>query len=102
MVAHWINAPACSRPCLPACLPACLLSVRLRQSVSHSPPLPASFPCVHPIAAYKWEGGRPKAALEPFILLLSPYAPHLGEFCNFAAKQDPGCEPFVSCAPLLF
>lgn len=28
--------------------------------------------------AYKWES-RPRAALEPFILLLSPYAPHLGE-----------------------
>lgn len=28
--------------------------------------------------AYKWES-RPKAALEPFLLLLAPYAPHLAE-----------------------
>ncbi|EFN59055.1 hypothetical protein CHLNCDRAFT_55974 [Chlorella variabilis] len=28
--------------------------------------------------AYKWEA-RPKAALEPFLLLLAPYAPHLAE-----------------------
>ncbi|KAI3433717.1 hypothetical protein D9Q98_003525 [Chlorella vulgaris] len=28
--------------------------------------------------AYKWEA-RPRAALEPFILLLAPYAPHLAE-----------------------
>ncbi len=28
--------------------------------------------------AYKWQS-RPRAALEPFILLLAPYAPHLGE-----------------------
>lgn len=27
--------------------------------------------------AYKWQA-RPRAALEPFILLLAPYAPHLG------------------------
>jgi len=27
---------------------------------------------------YKWEN-RPRAALEPFVLLLSPYAPHLSE-----------------------
>jgi leucyl-tRNA synthetase len=27
--------------------------------------------------AYKWEA-RPKAALQPFLLLLAPYAPHLG------------------------
>ena len=41
------------------------------------PPLcPAHSP---PCAAYKWEGARPRAALEPFILLLAPYAPHLGK-----------------------
>ena len=28
--------------------------------------------------AYKWEN-RPKAALEQFVLLLAPYAPHLAE-----------------------
>lgn len=28
--------------------------------------------------AYKW-GSRPRAALEPFVLLLAPYAPHLAE-----------------------
>jgi hypothetical protein len=28
--------------------------------------------------AYKWEA-RPREALRPFILLLAPYAPHLGE-----------------------
>jgi leucyl-tRNA synthetase len=28
--------------------------------------------------ALKWDN-RPRAALEPFILLLSPYAPHLAE-----------------------
>ena len=28
--------------------------------------------------AYKWED-RPKAALEQFVLLLAPYAPHLAE-----------------------
>lgn len=28
--------------------------------------------------ATKW-GGRPRAALEPFVLLLSPYAPHIAE-----------------------
>ena len=28
--------------------------------------------------AYKWEV-RPREALRPFILLLAPYAPHLGE-----------------------
>ncbi len=28
--------------------------------------------------AYKWEG-VPKAAIEPFILLLSPFAPHIAE-----------------------
>ncbi|KAF8066270.1 leucine--tRNA ligase [Scenedesmus sp. PABB004] len=29
-------------------------------------------------AVYKWDS-RPRAALEPFVLLLSPYAPHLAE-----------------------
>lgn len=29
--------------------------------------------------AQKWEGKPPKAAVEPFVLLLSPYAPHLAE-----------------------
>ena len=29
-------------------------------------------------AVYKWPN-RPRAALEPFILLLSPYAPHVAE-----------------------
>ena len=29
-------------------------------------------------AAFKWEA-VPKAALEPFVLLLAPYAPHLAE-----------------------
>ena len=29
--------------------------------------------------AQKWEGLPPKAAVEPFVLLLSPYAPHLAE-----------------------
>ena len=28
--------------------------------------------------ATKWEN-RPQAALEPFVLLLSPYAPHIAE-----------------------
>ena len=28
--------------------------------------------------AYKWED-RPRAALEQFVLLLAPYAPHLAE-----------------------
>jgi leucyl-tRNA synthetase len=27
---------------------------------------------------YKWES-RPRAALEPFVLLLAPYAPHVAE-----------------------
>ena len=29
--------------------------------------------------AQKWEGQPPLAAVEPFVLLLSPYAPHLAE-----------------------
>lgn len=29
--------------------------------------------------ANKWKGATPKAAVEPFVLLLSPYAPHLAE-----------------------
>lgn len=28
--------------------------------------------------AYKWES-RPRAAVEPLLLLLAPYAPHLAE-----------------------
>ncbi len=28
---------------------------------------------------FKWEGPPPRAALEPFLLLLAPYAPHLAE-----------------------
>lgn len=31
-------------------------------------------------ATKKWET-RPRAVLEPFVLLLSPYAPHLAEEC---------------------
>lgn len=41
-------------------------------------------------AAYKWES-RPRAALEPFILLLAPYAPHLGG-CAWEAARC-GCLP---------
>ena len=29
--------------------------------------------------ALKWRGPPPRAALEPFLLLLAPYAPHLAE-----------------------
>lgn len=29
--------------------------------------------------AQKWVGLPPKSAVEPFVLLLSPYAPHLAE-----------------------
>ena len=29
--------------------------------------------------ANKWRGPTPRAAVEPFVLLLSPYAPHLAE-----------------------
>ena len=35
--------------------------------------------------AYKWES-RPRAALQPFILLLAPYAPHLAEASHGAWK----------------
>lgn len=30
--------------------------------------------------AYKWDS-RPRAAVEPFVLLLAPYAPHMAEEC---------------------
>ena len=29
--------------------------------------------------AFKWGGPPPRAVLEPFVLLLAPYAPHLAE-----------------------
>ncbi len=29
--------------------------------------------------ALKWPGAPPRAVLEPFLLLLAPYAPHLAE-----------------------
>ena len=29
--------------------------------------------------AQKWDGLPPRATVEPFVLLLSPYAPHLAE-----------------------
>lgn len=29
--------------------------------------------------AFKWDGPPPRAVLEPFVLLLAPYAPHLAE-----------------------
>ena len=29
--------------------------------------------------ANKWRGATPRGAVEPFVLLLSPYAPHLAE-----------------------
>ena len=28
---------------------------------------------------FKWDGPPPRAVLEPFVLLLAPYAPHLAE-----------------------
>jgi leucyl-tRNA synthetase len=45
-------------------------------------------------AATKW-GGAPKEVLEPFALLLAPYAPHIAE--EFWAQL--GNEHTLSCHP---
>ena len=50
--------------------------------------------------AYKWDT-RPADALRPFILLLAPYAPHLGERSGGGGRRgvgDPGAA--LGCVPL--
>jgi leucyl-tRNA synthetase len=61
-------------------LPACLRQVTEEtEEMRFNTGLAAMMEFVN--GAYKWEA-RPRAALEPFILLLAPYAPHLGA-CGF-------------------
>jgi hypothetical protein len=48
--------------------------------------------------AYKW-GSRPRAALQPFILLLAPYAPHLGAWPPWSQRL---CAQPVAVVCLLF
>eukprot|EP00878_Enallax_costatus_P022863 GHUV01024296.1.p1 GENE.GHUV01024296.1~~GHUV01024296.1.p1 ORF type:complete len:684 (+),score=223.68 GHUV01024296.1:356-2407(+) len=51
---------------------------------------------------YKWDN-RPRAALEPFVLLLSPYAPHLAEelWSRLGHPQTLAYEPWPECDELL-
>ena len=46
---------------------------------------------------FKWGGPPPRAALEPFVLLLAPYAPHLAEEM-WEASSGLGSVPHRLCS----